>query len=277
MPSDRLSNHPHWANYRALADYLGPRVVGWERSAKITPAFASTQRWLFGFDKQGLNWEALARQPFLAGYPPDVQSDIAAQWESANFAYCALDLEPAPTLKFYLEFPVLVATQMGGVTQWGAPALWCRGYKVDGHRLRHSQTDYHLLPGRSVDEALQFMPQRHAADALMRQFADFLARRARSTRPAIDILQVLHDSRSQGLDFRLYGQGLTLSDWLGEVIQKTAVPQGWLHQRQVVADLQRVWGSAELGHVSIGVDDRGEPYMNLYWAADDGAQICRLA
>lgn len=258
-------------NYRALADHLGPRVLGWERSAKFTPSVAHTQRWLFGFDKQGLKWAELVRQPYLAGFPDEVLSSIGAQWEAANFAYCALDLEPIPTLKFYLEFPVLVSTQVGAVTLWGEPALWCRGYKVDGDQLKHSQTDYHLLPGQSVQASLVQVP-RLCADPLMRRFADFLARRVSSRDQTIDILRVIHGSSAGGLDFRLYGEGLTVSDWLGDLVQNPTTP-AWLQQHQMfLTHIHRQSGSAELGHVSIGVGKKGDPYMNLYWSVDAGPQ-----
>ena len=85
--------------YESVATQLGHRVLGRERSLKITSKHLNDQRWLLGFDKTDLGIDQLLPLMEPLGIPSQALNHIASQWDRANFAYWALDLDGPSKVK----------------------------------------------------------------------------------------------------------------------------------------------------------------------------------
>lgn len=254
--------------FMAFATSLAGRVQGWERSAKFTPTHISAQRWLFGFDKQQLSWKQVVSHSYFNDFPAELLSEIEAYWEQANFCYCAIDIEPSASAKFYLEFPVLLSTETASKIYWEEPAIWCTGYKFDRQLDHKKRTQYFLLPGYSVEKAFARSSKLHSF-GLSKLMTHFLEKKAHKYLNSIDILCLDDVFEAPALDFRLYDLDLRVSDWV-DYLNETPYKLEWITKQQAAwLHLSHQWGHSELGHLSLGVGKDQEPYINLYWAADE--------
>lgn len=254
-------------HFLSLALFLGDRVQGWERSAKITPASFSDQRWLFGFDKQQLSWTQVVSHPYFNDFPPELLAEIHAHWEQANFCYCAIDLDPSANAKFYLEFPVLLSIQTPVLTEWAEPAIWCTGYKCNQHLGQSKQSHYYLLPGFSIHKAFDQTPILKSYD-LVNLITHFFESLAPSVLDSIDILRLGDFSEARGLDLRLYDLNLRVSDLTYYLIHSSHQFEWLRDQQKALVVLNQHWGGHALGHISLGVGEDQQPYINIYWAAN---------
>lgn len=269
--------------FLSLIHHFRNRIVGTERSLKISVNDVDAGRLLCGVDNKGMTVDEFIQK--LSPFNPstDCVAWLRQYWKQSNFLYLAIESADTsllfnekneefeyekkdPVIKVYLEFPVLLSTQTNGTVEQGQKALWCIGYKWSPDLLKERITHYYLRPDIKISQLKELDLFKHLFiqdQRNLRLLSHLLHRQSEEIKAGIDILEVDTLDGSKGIDLRLYSLCKKvremvpfLSDLLPLVTHHSSYPFIFKH---FLANNEQI-----LGHVSLGYQLE-MMHVTFYW------------
>jgi len=247
-------------------------LAGIEQSCKFSEGALSPQRRLLGLPIERMGSTPLQNAHAVLGLPSSALPGFQLDRQRANFFYMGFDgAGQGLSYRFYLEFPVHLASHQGSATGGNPPALLARGYKWDALNAAASTcdvTEYWWYPRLTLGQILSRVaplqspqdPAGAAAKALLDAAID-LARTRSSALEWVYLEATEAGGQRQSFDLNLYTAGITLAELsepitaLGQVLH---IPNG-----DVTAFMRGAAGNT-LGHVSGGLGRDGQAFLTLY-------------
>ena len=278
--------------FLSLIDSLGDRIVGTERSLKISASSFDAGRLLCGVDSKGMNCNEFIKKLLPFNPTKNCLDWLQDQWDKSNFLYLAIEsadtkilfnesmpeigsVKSKQVIKVYLEFPVLLSTQTNDIIVHGEKSLWCTGYKWSPHAFNERVTHYYLRPDLNISQLKELDLFTHLLtkdQRNLRLLSLLLHKQSKEINESIDILEVDTFNGSKGIDLRLYSLkievqeiALMLSDLFPLLTNHPSYP---IIYKQYFSNNQHI-----LGHVSLGYQ-LGMMHLTLYW--EDGFQYEKL-
>jgi hypothetical protein len=242
---------------------------GYERSFKMLPGRLLANRYLLGVaagEVTGDRWLDACRR---LGMPEDYLNSFAARLGEANLVFLAFeDNEASCAYKVYLEFWEKVRQEVRGKQNPQEPLLLHLGFKWDANDSRRKAiSEYLCFPLLNKREILTRIANIYAAepDAGCGRIVEELVELA-ATRCADGALKYVEVREANSLrvsfDLNLYAAQVRLHEiWpsLSTARQRYAIPA------ERFARLYDLVGDKLFGHLSGGIDRRGEEFLTVYY------------
>ncbi|TVQ71498.1 MAG: hypothetical protein EA373_04415 [Oceanospirillales bacterium] len=266
-----------------LIDSLGDRIIGTERSLKISASSFDAGRLLCGVDSKGINCNEFIKK--LSPFNPSKNclEWLQDQWDKSNFLYLAIEsadtkilfneslpeiglVKSNPVIKVYLEFPVLLSTQTNDIIVHGEKALWCTGYKWSPHTFKERVTHYYLRPDLNLTRLndLDVFKKLLTHDQHnLTLLSHYLRQQNQELIESIDILEVDNPLGSKGIDLRLYSLNKRVQEIahvVHDIFPLLAHHPNYPIFNQYVLEKNQQY----IGHISLGYD-LVMAHFTFYW------------
>jgi hypothetical protein len=240
---------------------------GREDSFKLGPRRLLADRMLVGVQAASMSVDVLLHLSEKLGMPTAAKVLLAARLPLANAVFFGTEEDDGERIcKIYLEFwdEVRQAVRKGARD----PQLLHFGVKWSSARAGHfEQAQYVCHPLLGARDVLRRMGDAYPEDGTAtagKEIARSIVRRGLRRAPQAAFLYL--DASEAGnprrsFDINLYKAGLHVKDVDAELRQAAA--NFGLAEEAMEAQLQRL-GSRPLGHISGGLDRRGEEFLSVY-------------
>ena len=268
-----------------LGELQGLVITGGEASVRLSPRSIGRGRWVAGFSPVGVSADRLLGLPHRLGMPAACAQHFREHHQRARQIYLALaQTDQKVVAKVYLEYPLPAVDLRAHPPEKRSVALqiesckWCLDKTSPFDSIE--RTEYWRvsgLDGRAMVELLRQTADRPpAVQAVYTGVAKVLAQalRGQPDWQGYRLLSVREPSQGrQGVGVRFYGSDQCVSAvWpaLGPVFTHWGLPQ------QALSGLQELWNHQELGWLHAGLDEHGQPYLNVYGAINRAQTLAVL-
>lgn len=242
---------------------------GYERSFKMLPGRLLANRYLLGVAAGEVTRDQWLEAGRRLGMPEDYLNAFAARLADANLVFLGFeDNEASCTYKVYLEFWEKVKAEVRRKQNPKEPVLLHLGFKWDADDSgRKAVSEYLCFPLLDKREILKRIADIYAAEPhstcgqLVEELVELAA--TRCVDGALRYVEVREaDSPRVSFDLNLYAAQVGLQEiwpWLSTARQHYAIPV------EHFARLQGLVGAKLFGHLSGGIDRRGEEFLTVYY------------
>ncbi len=258
-----------------LSELQGLVITGGEASVRLSPRGICRGRWVAGFSPVGVSPDRLLGLPQRLGMPEAGAQHFREHHQRARQIYLALAQTGHQVVaKVYLEYPLPAVDLRALPALRRSVALQIESckWRVDpiSPIERIEQTEYWRVSGLDGRAMLELL--RHTSDlppAVQAVYAGVAKVLEQALRGQPDwqgyrLLSVREPNQGrQGVGVRFYG-----SDQCVSAVWPALAPlfTHWGLPQQELSDLQELWSHQELGWLHAGLDQHGQPYLNVYGA-----------
>lgn len=258
-----------------LSELQGLVITGGEASVRLSPRGICRGRWVAGFSPVGVSPDRLLGLPQRLGMPEAGAQHFREHHQRARQIYLALAQTGHQVVaKVYLEYPLPAVDLRALPALRRSVALQIESckWRVDPISPIEpiEQTEYWRVSGLDGRAMLELL--RHTSDlppAVQAVYAGVAKVLEQALRGQPDwqgyrLLSVREPNQGrQGVGVRFYG-----SDQCVSAVWPALAPlfTHWGLPQQELSDLQELWSHQELGWLHAGLDQHGQPYLNVYGA-----------
>jgi hypothetical protein len=258
-----------------LGELQGLVITGGEASVRLSTRGICRGRWVAGFSPVGVSADRLLGLPQRLGMPAAGAQHFRDHHQRARQIYLALaQTDHQVVAKVYLEYPLPAVDLRAHPAQRPSVALQIESCKWRVDKISPfdsiERTEYWRVSGLDGPAMLELLRQTAdrptAVQAVYAGVAQVLeqALRGQPDWQGLRLLSVREPSQGrQGAGVRFYGSDQCVSAvWpaLAPVFTHWGLPQ------QALSGLQELWNHQELGWLHAGLDEHGQPYLNVYGA-----------